>query len=171
MGRYKKISAEIKEKILESENPYILGATLGMARSTVYNLLKRGDATIMPRGGKRDSRLKIREHHLKAIVEWLEKSPDLTLRNISSELKVQFDVDVTPQCVAQHLDGLCYSIKQIRSEPVNMNSDEVKAKRKAFASEYMTKMDNGFTSIFEEETNFNVFCKHNNSLEKKLAYS
>ena len=91
----------------------------------------------------------------------------MTLRHISSELNVQFDVDVTPQCVAQHLDGLCYSIKQSRPEPVNMNSDEVKSKRKESAATYMAKMDDGFTPIFEDETNFNVFCKRSNGRSKK----
>ena len=91
----------------------------------------------------------------------------MTLRHISSELNVQFDVDVTHQCVAQHLDGLCYSIKQSRHEPVNMNSDEVKSKHKEFAATYMAKMDDGFTPIFEDETNFNVFCKRSNGRSKK----
>ena len=95
---------------------------------------------------------------MEAMEQWLERSPDLTLRNISNEMKIHFDIDVTPQCISKHLDGLCYSLKQTRSEPVNMNNEETKRKRQEYAVKYMAKLDDGFAPISQDETNFNVCC-------------
>ncbi|MEL7309615.1 MAG: transposase, partial [Pseudomonadota bacterium] len=57
-------------------------------------------------------------------------------------------------------------MKQIRSESVNVNSDENKNKRQAFATRYMAKLDDGFVPVFQDETNFNVFCKRSNGRSK-----
>ena len=133
---------------------------------SVCDLLHRGDATTKRRGGKRQRKIKIRQAHEEAMEKWLEEAPDLTLRNISDKLKLHFDIDVTAQCVAKHLDGLCFSVKQSRNEAVNVNSNETKNKRQAYATQYMAKLDDGFVPVFQDETNFNMFCKRSNGRSK-----
>ena len=159
MGKYKKFATEIRRKILDADDPYYLGKEMGMAKSTISDLLHRGRSYDLKRGGLRAARKKINQEHMEAIEAWLEETPDLTLRDISSRLLINFGVDVSPQCVGRKVRGMCYSLKQCRNESDHMNKEVNKEKRKEYAVSYYSKIQNGFTPVFEDETNFNIFCK------------
>lgn len=166
MGKRKQFSYSVRSKILESEDPYNLGKQLGMPRSTICDLLRRDTAQLKCRGGARSKRIKIQPIHLEALERWIEEKPDLTLRNLSGKLLCDFNLDVTPQCIAEHLEGMCYSLKQCRSELDGVNNALNKFKRKEYAEKYMELIGNGYVPVFEDEANFNVHCKRNNGRAK-----
>lgn len=156
----------MRSKILEADNPYELGKQLGMPKSTICDLLRRGTAECKKRGGARSKSTKILPNHLEALERWIEEKADLTLRDLSTKLLCEFGVDVTPQCISNHLEGLCYSVKQCRVELNGVNSETNKMKRKVYAERYMELIGSGYVPIFEDETNFNIHCKRKNGRAK-----
>lgn len=148
------------------KNLYSFGKQLGMAKSTICSLLQRGTATIRKRGGTRQQRVKINRNHLEAIERWMEETPDITLRNLSTNLLATFNLDVSPQCIAKHIEGMCYSLKKCRIETEGVNNAVNKEKRKCYAEKYMEMIGNGYIAIFEDETNFNIHCKRSDGRGK-----
>ena len=137
-----------------------------MPKSTICDLLRRGTGQLKKRGGARPERTKIQQIHLEALERWLEEKADLTLRELSTKLLCNFDLNVTPQCVAVHLEGMCYSLKQCRSELDGINNPINKFKRKEYAEKYMEFIGNGYVPVFEDESNFNIHCKRSNGRAK-----
>ena len=109
---------QLKKSEAEAKKTLILGTynadgdrmeyakTLGVARSTVYRLLRNDNKPDM-RGGSRGKRFL--EEHKDFCVEQIEANPRCTLEQLKDLLKAKFNLDVSRETIWVHLDGACYS--------------------------------------------------------------
>ena len=148
---YARISKECRETIVrayEDGRDYILLAdSLNVKRRTAYGIIQRyqrtGRVEVLPRGGARASVLT--EAMKTALVTFVEEKPTITLDELRAKLIEQFPEKpmVSRMTISRALDGALYTLKLLRSVPVQWNVEDVKDARKAFVEwllgEYSTK--------------------------------
>lgn len=168
-GSYAKISFEIRQRILDAwergDDPYAVGSANGVKRRTICDLLARGTAEVKPRGGAKGT--KITPAMKTFLQDVVGKAPDSTLQELADGLEHQFHVQVTPQAVGRVLDGISYTVKQLRSEPDAMNSEEVKEKRFQYSQALLERHLGGCRFYCMDETNMNIHCKRSNGRARK----
>ena len=93
--------------------------------------------------------------------------PDLTLEELSGSLFTEFQINVAPQTVSHHLNGLCYTLKECRVELDTVNSQVNKAKRLSWANDYLQLVSDGYIPMFQDETNFNQHIRRSRGRARK----
>ncbi|KAG2776617.1 hypothetical protein PC116_g10281 [Phytophthora cactorum] len=61
--------------------------------------------------------------------------------------------------ISHHLQGMLYTVKQVRVEPTTCNSAINKEKRQIFAKKIKEHQDQGNCIVYYDETSFNVHLK------------
>lgn len=130
-----------------------LAESLNVSRRTAYHWIQTG-IQVDRRGGFRGC--KIIDVHKDYLVEQIGLNPRITLGTLQTLIANKFDLNVCVESIRTHLDGLCYSLKDIRFEPENGNSNTNKEKRKAFILSLLKHQSNGIPVLFMDETNFNI---------------
>ena len=91
--RYGKQPESVMRRIFESDEPYDLARQLGIPKSTVASMFKRGTPTKKTRGGVRMP--KLTEIHGNFLIAQIETKPDLTLKEVAEKLAVHFGIRVS----------------------------------------------------------------------------
>lgn len=142
-----------------------LANALNVKRSTAYRWVKNKDAAPKQRGGKR--RTKITDVHREYIVNYIEENPRLTLKELKHKFEENHEVIVSTECLRQHLDGLMYTLKNVRREPEKTNSLENKTKRRDYVQQLLNYQADNMPIIYMDETNFNLFISRQQGRSKK----
>ncbi|KAG2884865.1 hypothetical protein PC129_g23429 [Phytophthora cactorum] len=87
----------------------------------------------------------------------LREDPDLTLRQLTDALEHECGVYVVPQTVKNHVDGACFTLKQMHKEPQYMNTMTNKQKRRAYLHQLQQYQAMGKVILYMDETNFNLW--------------
>ncbi|GMF19635.1 unnamed protein product [Phytophthora lilii] len=106
-------------------------------------------------------RTKIKPEHVEYMVSLLVDNCLLTLYDLVEELKVRYDIDVSPSTVYKALDAICYTCKKIHSKPSDMNSDRVKVERRQYVKDIIQEQAQRKRILYFDETNFNLLCTRN----------
>ena len=99
----------------------------GVKQSTGYGWLAKQNQPEKQRGGQRI--LKISQQHHVFMEQLIEQNPTITLNEMKIKLKEEYNVNVYKECVRLHLDGLLYTLKDLRRKSENANNDTNKIKR------------------------------------------
>ncbi|KAG2823673.1 hypothetical protein PC129_g11730 [Phytophthora cactorum] len=82
-------------------------------------------------------------------------------------VRFDFGVELSTSTISNQLIGKLYTIKNVRVEPMTKNNAANKAKRMEFAKELHKHMDAGDIIVYNDETNYNAYCKHSQGCAKK----
>ena len=130
-GKYHCIkNVDVKKRVLaaaENGDWKSVAIANGVAVQTAYGWLRKGTASVTERGGSRFR--KVEDRHVNWMLEWLSENPLLTLSQIKRKLSEEEQLSVSINTIHKKLDGQCYTLKKVRSEPVTMNSNNNKEKR------------------------------------------
>ncbi len=154
-GKYVKTTDEIRRRVLDAyeagADAYAVGYANGMKRRTIGDLLKRGTEFMQPRGGTK--RAKITDNMKQRLEDIICETPDKTLKQLADSLEEFHNVRVTPQAVGKALDGMAYTLKELRAEPQTMNNDVNKEKRHAYCQRLMNLLADGCRIVWIDESN------------------
>ncbi|XP_045483325.1 uncharacterized protein LOC123688727 [Harmonia axyridis] len=142
-----------------------LANNIGVKRSTAYRWLKNQDRIPMQRGGKR--RTKITEEHREFIVQYVEENNKITLKELRQKFLTDHQIIVSSECLRKHLDGLLYTLKDVRREPERLNSGETKLRRKEYVQQLLNYQSENIPVTYLDETNFNLFISRRQGRSKK----
>lgn len=120
----------------------------GMPLSTAYSLVGRGTPTYRPRGGARAARTRMTVEATQHLEMYLEEDASMTLAVMQERLRDDCDVDVHTSTIARHLDGMMYTVKQLRMEKNTMNSDRNKALRRDYAIAMREHQEAGTSGLY-----------------------
>lgn len=142
-----------------------LANVIGVPKRTAYRWVKSQEETEKQRGGKR--RVKITDEHHRFFENKIEDNPKITLQQLREELQETFQVNVSKECIRQHLDGLMFTVKQIRREPERANSADTKTKRCEYVRKLLDLQAENVPIIYLDETNFNLYISRTQGRSKK----
>lgn len=170
MPYIKKIEADnVKKQICALYNNdgdwRALANTLGVKTSTAYRWVKNQTENEKPRGGKR--RTKIGDHHRIIIEQYVEENSRITLKQLTEKLLQDHQIVVSKECVRKHLDGLMFTLKDVRREPERANSVENKTKRAEYTRHLLNYQGDNMPVVYMDETNFNLFISRTKGRSKK----
>ena len=158
-----KIPQVDRDRLIDAFNhnqDYItLAEQLGIKRQTARNIIVRfqqnGRRNILQRGS---THIKVTEHMVAAMVEYVEQKPTITLKEIRQKLIVNFphNEPITVQTISKHLDSQLISLKKLDFCPIQWNTQEVKRERHEFMEWYV---NDGMLAdlVFQDETGFNLY--------------
>ncbi len=104
------------------------------ARNIVIKFRQTGQADAQARGGVR--RIKIDVEMVEVLLAKLSIKPTVTLKELQELLTVEMPdkPHVSTQAISQKLDGLFYSLKNVRHVPMQWNTPERKVECRLFAN-------------------------------------
>lgn len=132
-----------------------LARTLNINKSTAYRWVTENTEIERQRGGKRS--IKILEEHRVFMVLCIEENPKITLIQMKEKIENRYSIIVSIECIRNHLDGLMFTLNDIRREPENANSVENKQKRCHYAQKLLQYQSQNIPIIYMDETNFNLY--------------
>ena len=145
----------------ENGNDYIqIAEYLGMKKRMAYALIKRykdtGMVEALPTGGNRSSVLN--DEMKRVLISFVEEKPTSTLMELAGKLREQFPETQMPSrmTISRALDGEMYTLKMLRSIPVEWNSDRVKDERKVY-TEWLLDICPSKSVIYLDECGFNIW--------------
>ncbi|KAF7685022.1 hypothetical protein CDIK_4230, partial [Cucumispora dikerogammari] len=137
---------------------------LGVAASTAYRWVQtQGDRD--DRGGKTYE--KVLDAHRDYMISLIETNPRITLSEIRTLVSEAFDLNISTQTVARHLDSLTYTLKNVRFEPERANSLSNKEKRKLFVERLLEYQGQNIPTVFMDETNLNIHISEQKEVFKR----
>ena len=142
-----------------------LANTLGVKRSTAYRWVKEDSQIEKQRGGKR--RTKIANEHHSYMEQYIEENPKMTLKQLKEKFQQNHQIDASIECFRKHLDGLMFTLKEIRREPERANTEENKRKRYEYVRQLLEYQSENKPIIYMDETNFNLFISRKQGRSKK----
>lgn len=114
---------------------------LGVNRNTAESWIKAGRSAPLAKGGNR--RKAISEDHLDHFINWLQEDPQVTLKQLKEKAILNLELDVSTSTISRCLHGMCYTVKKVHHEPINMNNPTNKQKRKTYVEKLQSLMENG----------------------------
>lgn len=132
-----------------------LARTLNIKRSTAYRWVTEQPEIEKQHGGKRS--IKILEEHRVFMVLCIEENPKITLIQIKEKLEDEYSINVSIECIRTHLDGLMFTLKDVRREPEKANNLENKQKRCDYVQQLLQYQAQNIPIIYMDETNFNLY--------------
>ncbi|KAG3116390.1 hypothetical protein PI125_g4679 [Phytophthora idaei] len=159
-SRYKRYALETKLRVLEvarrggvwEETAEDLGVNYNTARAWVRRHVTHGEEVrVLPRGGK------VTDSCVQFWLGKLREDPDLTLRQLADTLERERGVYVVPQTVKNHVDGACFTLKQMLKKPQYMNTMTNKQKRRAYLHQLQQYQAMSKVILYMDETNFNLW--------------
>ncbi|XP_036324932.1 uncharacterized protein LOC118738120 [Rhagoletis pomonella] len=158
---YKKNTEQDRERVVNAatrgEDWVKLALNLGVNYKTAHRWICSGSCTMKQKTNERPK--KMLNDHLIKIVEWLEEDCGLTLLQLKQKLFRVFGVEVSTTTVGNHLEGMCYSVKKVHTQPTTMNSEENTEKRAVYVRKLNAFIQQGKQIVWIDETNFNLFCR------------
>lgn len=142
-----------------------LANTLGVKKSTAYRWVKNQAEHEKQRGGKR--KIKISDQQRVIMEQYVEDNPRITLKQLTEKLQQDHQIVVSKECVRKHLDGLMFTLKDLRREPEKANTDENKIKRCEYARQLLNYQADNMPIVYMDETNFNLFTSRTKGRSKK----
>ncbi len=160
-GPYHRISTASRDRVLKAAEDGLdwqaVASANGISYRTAYGWLRGGGQPLKPRGG--DTQSKLTSAQIDVIVSWLEENPQLNLRSIRNRIEYEMEVEASEQRVSNRLDGRLMTLKQMHYEPMEINSDDKKLKRREYVAQLMHLTAANKTIIFMDENNLNLFCR------------
>lgn len=132
-----------------------LAKTLGVKTTTSYRWVNGQNVAEKQRGGNRRS--KITNEHRNFIEQCVEQNTRITLKQMKEKLMQTYQIAVSVECVRKHLDGMLFTLKNIRREPENANNEINKRKRRQYVEQLIAYQSENRPIIYMDETNFNLF--------------
>jgi transposase len=114
---------------------------LGVNRNTAESWIKAGRRVPLSKGGNR--RKIITEDHMELFLGWLQEDPQITIKQIHEKAILDLNLNISTSTISRCLHGMCYTVKKVHHESINMNSAINKAKRKAYIERLQILMENG----------------------------
>ena len=144
-----------------------LAKTLGVKKSTAYRWVKNHQNQIpkKQRGGKRET--KITNQHRVFMEQYIEENPRITLVQLREKFQNNHQIIVSTECLRTHLDGLLYTLKDIRKEPERANIESNKIKRRDYVRKLLEYQSNNVPILYMDETNFNLYIYQEQKVDLK----
>src|SRR5271156_3991052 len=166
---YKKHSEASKLRVITAYDEGNDWAAIATANDipikTALRIIKSGTPKNKKRGGSVGK--KITEDKKLWLIEKIEENRTIGLKELSAMLHRDFQLQVTPQCIAYNLRGLCYSFKKISIEPSAMNTPANKEKRQLFSQQLQAAKQEERMIVYVDETNFNIHISKSKAWAKK----
>lgn len=134
-----------------------LAATLGVKYKTAYTWVRSGEVTSKPKGGTKPK--KISNEESEQIIHWVEQNPSVTLKQLQSHVMSAFGKSISTTTVGNVLHAKVYTVKTTHQQPVTMNSEDNKHKRREYVRNLSSYIRQGRQVIWLDETNFNLFIR------------
>ncbi|KAE9278617.1 hypothetical protein PR003_g28469 [Phytophthora rubi] len=161
--QYERRSA--KKRVLDA---YLSGQDwLGVAASKVVSvttarrIVAKGSIEQPPRGGVRDTCVKMTIEVMSKLEEYLDEQADMTMTVMTDRLLSDMSVDVSISSIHRALHGMLYTVKGLRIEKATMNNATNKEKRMEFAKALNKHVSAGDMIVYHDETNFNIYLARN----------
>lgn len=138
---------------------------LNVKKATAYRWIKNQDVILKQRGGARKSI--ITQDHRIQMELFIEENPKITLKQLNEKLQKKYEINVSTECIRQHLDGLLYTIKDLRNEPEKANCEVNKIKRREYVQRLLEYQAENRPIVYMDETNFNLFISRKKGRSKK----
>lgn len=154
------------KKVYDNDGDWrTLASSLGVKTSTAYRWVKSEDDVEKQRGGRR--KFKIGNLQRAFMERKIEMNPRITLDGLKIEIQQEYGIVISKECVRQHLDGLLFTLKDIRREPERANTVENKEKRRDYAQSLLDIQSENKPILYMDETNFNLFISRKQGRSKK----
>lgn len=167
--QYKKIPARDRELVVQCANRggdwVETASNLGINYKTAYNWVQSGCSETKKRGSARPRALT--DGHVETLLSWIEHDCDITLKQMQQRLQRELNVTVSTSTIGNYLENQVYTLKKIHAEPINMNSNENKMKRKEYVEKLSKLIQDGKQVVWVDETNFNLFCRRTQGRAKR----
>ena len=144
-GNYRSVANVDRERLVnafvEGRDYQVVAKDLGIARQTARNIIvnfcKDGRVERRPTGGRRNQ--KIDDEMIQYLIAKIESKPTSTLNELKQQMRVDLPnkPHVSHQAISKKLDGLLYTVKDVRSVPEQWNTPRVKEERQQFANWFM----------------------------------
>ncbi|KAF7684878.1 hypothetical protein CDIK_4373 [Cucumispora dikerogammari] len=161
------LSNDERKRIIDAFN---LGTTqteiariFGLKKTRVHKIisiyLKEGRTNKKASGGLR--RRTLNTEHKKALKNYMNIDCSISLREMKSKLKAQFDIDVSIKTIDRTILDFNWSYKSVSLIPARRNDEDVIQRRLSYANEVfpMLTEDNGKNIYFLDEVGFNVVMR------------
>ncbi|RAW36884.1 hypothetical protein PC110_g6817 [Phytophthora cactorum] len=101
--------------------------------------------------------LGVNYHTVRAWVrQHMMHAEDVRVRPRADALEHERGVVVVPQTVKNHVDGACFTLKRMHTEPQYMNPMRNKQKWREYLAQLQQYQAMGKTTLYMDETNFNL---------------
>ena len=169
-GPYKKHSSSVcKKRIIATAKKdcdwKLVASANGVPIATAYGWLLRSEDKPKKKGGYRPKKLS--PDDVEFMLHLVEKTPTITLLEIKSKVAELREISISTTSIHKYLEAKMYTVKKIIPEPVTMNSDNNKQKRKDYVQKLMTDIGAGKLIIYIDETNVNLFLRRNQGRSRK----
>lgn len=142
-GHYERSTTTIRLRVMNAaendEDWATVAKANGVKVSTAYNWVRKGTEEQKRRGGARPAHKKIHDEPIEYLIECLNDNPQLTLKEMAMKLLSRFNLQVTPQAIALHLNDRMISLKAVHTQPEAANNLKNKVERKKYV-ECITKV-------------------------------
>ena len=140
----------------EDRDVYAVAESLAIRRDTAYRCIKRyltgnfeaGDAETGTGTGRRT---KVSQQVSKLLIQWIEDTPDITLKQMSEKLVENGFEKIHPSTIHRHLQMKLITIKKMQLHPARRNSAVTKQKRKDFVS-WLQNQHEALKFVWVDET-------------------
>lgn len=134
-----------------------LAKTLGINYKTAFRWVSSGRPYMLKKGGIKPKSLTGEE--IDILISWVENSVDLTLQQIKNRIRNEFNKEVCVTTIGNYFEGRIFTLKQVHTEPINMNNEENRRRRAEYVHNLNNYIRDGKQVIWMDETNFNLFCR------------
>ena len=163
-GTYHAVSDIDRQRLVdafvERRDYQAVARALGIARQTARNIIVNfsmdGRVERLPRGGSRWK--KINEEMVAYLRSKIEAKPTSTLRELQEQMRTDLPTkpSVSYQAISKKLDGLFYTLKDVRGVPVQWSTPSVKEERRQFAN-WLLGDGRNVLKVFVDEFGANVW--------------
>lgn len=165
---YNKHSNQDRRRIVTSANRgedwVALSSQLNVPYKTAYNWVRSGEASPLPKGGKKPKVLS--EEEIDVIITWIEEDSGISIKQIQSKVMTSYQKPVSVSTIGNYLEGRLFTLKQVHYEPVTMNTIENKTRRANYVRRLNLLVQQGKQIVWLDETNFNLFCRRKQGRSK-----
>ncbi|KAG6618397.1 Transposase [Phytophthora cinnamomi] len=138
------------QEVVSSNNVSYWAARCTVLHATVVNEL-------VSAGGVDDSRVKMTKEVMSKIEEYLNGDCCHTCQQMADRIRSDPGVVVNKSSVHRALQGIVYSVKNLRTEKVTINNSVNKDMSKEFVEKLNTHIKKGGMTVYQDETNFNMY--------------
>lgn len=162
-GTYNAVSDIDRQRLVdafvEGLDYQAVARTLNISRQTARNIIVNFNmerrVERLPRGGSR--RKKIDEEMTAYLLSKIEAKPTSTLKELQEQMRIDLPnkSPVSHQAISKKLDGLFYTLKNVRPVPVQWNTSSVKEEQRQFAN-WLLGNGRNVLKVFVDEFGANV---------------
>lgn len=162
-------ACEAKKRVLAAaenhDNWKAVALANGIATSTAYGWIRTAQDPLKKRGGSRHR--KVYPEHIEKMIGYVEENPYITLKEIRAKFALETGITVSTNTIHNYLEGQMYTVKKALPQPVTVNSEVNKRKRREYVEKIMNRTGMGKTVIYIDETNVNLFLRRSQARARK----